>query len=162
MTARSTVDLSAYPDLVVIYLGMKARNLRGLATLLRFGPAIARAVEPKPDGLLHTDLNIVFSLIPLHLGFRQYWRDFASLEKWTRELPHMQWWKDFLKDDGGTSFWHETYFVRGGMEAIYLNLQGPFGFTGFAPVAPPKGGMFSARRRLRLEGDEPPAPVGES
>src|SRR5580658_1777314 len=115
MVSRRTVDLTSYPDLVVIYLGMKARTLGGIATLLRLGPAIARAVEPKPDGLLHTDLNIIFSLFPLHVAFRQYWRDFPSMEKWTRELPHQQWWKDFLKDSKGTGFWHETYFVRGGM-----------------------------------------------
>jgi hypothetical protein len=45
---------------------------------------------------------------------RQYRRDFASLERWTRELPHMQRWKDFLNDMGGTGFWHETYRMRGG------------------------------------------------
>jgi hypothetical protein len=29
------------------------------------------------------------------------------------------WWQRFLKDSGGTGFWHETYFRRGGMEAVY-------------------------------------------
>jgi hypothetical protein len=32
--------------------------------------------------------------------------------------PHRQWWQSFLKDSGGTGFWHETYFRRGGIEAI--------------------------------------------
>ena len=31
---RRTVDLSAYPDLVVIYLGMRVNTLTGLKTLL--------------------------------------------------------------------------------------------------------------------------------
>jgi hypothetical protein len=161
MVSRQTVDLASYPDLVVIYLGMQARTLRGVGTLLRFGPAIKRAADSQADGLLHTDLNIIFSLIPLHLGFRQYWRDFAALEKWTRELPHQQWWKDFLKDAGGTGFWHETYFVRGGMEAIYLDLPNAPGLGAFAPVSNAKGGMFSARRRLGLGGEGPEAPVAE-
>ncbi len=161
MTSRHTVDLSGYPDLVVIYLGMRANGWRGLGTLFRLGPQLQRAVEPKPEGLLHTDLNIIFSLFPLHVGFRQYWRDFAALEKWTRELPHQQWWKDFMRDSGGTGFWHETYFVRGGMEAIYLDLPQPPGLGAFAPVVTPKGGMFSARRRLRLEGEGPAPPVSE-
>jgi hypothetical protein len=161
MTSRATVDLSGYPDLVVIYLGLQVRALRGVATLLRLGPAVARAVGPKPDGLLHTDLNILFSLFPLHVGFRQYWRDFGALEKWTRELPHQQWWKDFLKDSGGTGFWHETYFVRGGMEAIYLDLSRAPGFGAFAPTYAAKGGMFSARRRLGVAGEGPAAPVKE-
>jgi hypothetical protein len=30
---RTTVDLSAYPDLVVIYPGMRVNSLRGLKTL---------------------------------------------------------------------------------------------------------------------------------
>jgi hypothetical protein len=34
---RRTVDLSAYPDLVVIYLGMRVRTLYGLKTLIGFG-----------------------------------------------------------------------------------------------------------------------------
>jgi len=161
MTERRTVDLSAYPDLVVIYLGMQAKSLRGMKTLISFGPKIQQSLTPTPDGLLHTDLNIVFSLFPLHIGFRQYWRDFPSLEKWTRELPHQQWWKDFLQDSQGTSFWHETYFMRGGMEAIYLDVPGRLGFTGFAPTTAPKGGMFSARRRLNLEGEGLAAPVKE-
>jgi hypothetical protein len=35
---RVSVDLTAYPDLVVIYLGMRVNSLRGLATLFGFGP----------------------------------------------------------------------------------------------------------------------------
>jgi hypothetical protein len=39
---RHTVDLSAYPDLVVIYLGLRVNTLRGLKTIL--GPG---AADPK-------------------------------------------------------------------------------------------------------------------
>jgi hypothetical protein len=35
---RQTVDLSSFPDLVVIYLGMRVNRLTGLKTLLGFGP----------------------------------------------------------------------------------------------------------------------------
>ena len=49
---RSTVDLSGYPDLVVIYLGMRVEKLRGLATLMKFGPKITASVEAKPDGIV--------------------------------------------------------------------------------------------------------------
>ena len=37
---RTTVDLTGYPDLVVIYLGMKVRSPRGVFTLLSLGPNI--------------------------------------------------------------------------------------------------------------------------
>jgi hypothetical protein len=49
---RQTVDLGNYPDLVVIYLGMRVNSLRGLRTLLALGPMIRQAVDLKPDGLL--------------------------------------------------------------------------------------------------------------
>ena len=44
-TRRNTVDLSAFPDLVVIYLGMRVRTLRGLRTLISFGPKISTAID---------------------------------------------------------------------------------------------------------------------
>lgn len=64
---RETVDLSAYPDLVVLYLGMRVNLLRGVATLLGFGPKIDSAARAKPDGLLGHE-RIIYSLLPLHIG----------------------------------------------------------------------------------------------
>lgn len=149
---RVTVDLSPYPNLVVIYLGMRVNSFRGLKTLARMGPRIQSAVDQKPDGLLLHE-NFIFSLLPVHLGMRQYWRDFAALEAWARSMPHQAWWQNFLRDSGGTGFWHETYFLRGGMEAIYDDLAEPLGFLRFAPTAPAKGPMFSARHRAGLGGE---------
>jgi hypothetical protein len=110
---RQTVDLSAYPDLVVIYLGMRVRRPRGLLRAFGLGPQIRKSWQGEPEGLLlHEDL--LWSLFPLHLGMRQYWRDLDSLERWTRSEPHRIWWQQFLRDSGGTGFWHEAYFMRGG------------------------------------------------
>ena len=143
---RQTVDLTAYPDLVVIYLGMRVRGPRGLLTLFGLGPQIQKSWKAKPDGLLlHEDL--VWSLVPVHLGMRQYWRDLDSLERWTRSEPHRRWWQDFLKDSGGTGFWHEAYFMRGGVDAIYDDMARPSGLARFAPAEPARGAMFSARHR---------------
>jgi Domain of unknown function (DUF4188) len=80
-TDRRTVDLSAFPDLVVIYLGMRVNKPRGLKTLLRFGPKIAKSVAEQPDGLLLHE-NMLFSVVPPHGDMRQYWQDFESLERW--------------------------------------------------------------------------------
>jgi hypothetical protein len=110
---RRTVNLSAYPDLVVIYLGMRVNRIAGIKTLLGFGPKISSSVAAQPDGLLRHE-TIIYSLFPMHVGMRQYWRDANSLLEWTRSDPHRQWWQSFLKDSGGTGFWHETYFRRGG------------------------------------------------
>ena len=155
--SRQTVDLSGFPDLVVIYLGMRVRSVRGMAKLARTGRQIRAGVAEGPDGLLLHE-SMVFSLVPPHAGMRQYWRDLDTLERWTRELPHQQWWKDFLGDSAGTGFWHETYFMRGGMEAIYDDMPKPIGLSAFAPPEKARGPMFSARTRLGL-GEPHVAPV---
>jgi len=154
---RQTVDLSAYPDLVVIYLGMRVNAWIGLKTLFGFGPKIKNAVDQKPDGLLLHE-NLIFSLFPLHLGMRQYWRDFDALEAWTRSAPHREWWRNFLRSSGGTGFWHEAYFMCGGMEAIYDDVPVGLGFAQFAPLVGARGPMFSARMRCHKSG-VPLAPV---
>jgi hypothetical protein len=53
--------------------------------------------------------------LPLHLGIRQYWRDFDALERWVRSEPHRTWWQELL---------------RGGVEAIFLDLDRPTGLLG--------------------------------
>ncbi len=155
---RQTVDLSGYPDLVVIYLGMRVNKLTGIKTLMGFGPKIARSAAAKPEGLLLHE-NLIWSLFPTHVGMRQYWRDFPTLERWSRSEPHRAWWKQFMRDTGGTGFWHEAYFAGGGFEAIYDNIPRPIGLGKFAPMKPAKGRMFSARGRAGMAGDpdlEPP------
>lgn len=146
---RQTVELAAFPDLVVIYLGMRVRNLRGVPKLLRTGRQIQAGVAERPDGLLRHE-NLLLSLAPPHLGMRQYWRDLEALERWTRDLPHKDWWHEFLRDSAGTGFWHETYFMRGGMEAVYDDISKPVGMMSFAPLVKARGPMFSARSRLGL------------
>src|SRR5438132_5576868 len=149
---RRSVDLSGFPDLVVIYLGMRVRTLGGIKMLLGLGPQIDKAGAGRPEGLLHFENNIIFSLFPLHLGMRWYWKDFASMERWARSEPHRIWWQNFLRDSGGTGFWHETYFMRGGMEAIYDDIPKPIGMMNFAQTKPARGPMFSARTRASRPG----------
>lgn len=158
---RQTVDLSAFPDLVVIYLGMRVRKLGGIKRLLGLGPQIMKAAAERPEGLLHYENNIIYSVFPLHVGMRWYWRDFECMEKWARSEAHRRWWQDFLRSSGGTGFWHETYFMRGGMEAIYDDVNLPrIGLQAFAPNFPAHGPMFSARARLRVPGEVPAQPPG--
>lgn len=152
---RETVDLSAYPDLVVIYLGMRVKSPRGLTRFLRLGKEIRDSVAARPDGLLLHE-QIIYGLT--HGGMRQYWRDLESLEAWTRELPHQDWWRDFLRDPHGTGFWHELYTLRGGMEAMYVDMPGPLGLGAFAAREPARGRLFGARGRLARDGAAP-APV---
>ena len=142
--ARISVDLSPYPDLVVIYLGMRVNALRGVATLFGIGRGLMEIQRQKPDGLLaHENMNYGLR----HVGMRQYWRDLESLEAFTRSEPHRAWWSQFIKNPAGTGFWHETYRIKGGMEAIYLHMP-PIGFASFAPPREPVGPFMSARARL--------------
>jgi Domain of unknown function (DUF4188) len=93
---------------------------------------------------------------------RQYWRDFDAMERWARSLPHKQWWQRFVRDSGGTGFWHETYLMRGGMEAIFDDLDRPLGLMRVAPLQPARGRRYAARTRAGLGGDTTVvAPVAE-
>ena len=145
MTARTSVDLSPWPGLVVIYLGMRVTRLRGVATLLGLGRGIDASVAHNPPGLLAHE-RLIFGLT--HIGMRQYWQDLETLEAFTRSEPHKTWWRDFLQDTRGTAIWHETYRMAGGMEAIYIDLPTPTGFTRFAPPKNPTGPHSAARGRL--------------
>jgi Monooxygenase af470-like len=156
---RRTVDLSDYPDLVVITLGMKAHGLRGLRTMRGLRREIARAVRERPDGLLHHD-NLIVSNWPVHRLMRQYWRDLDSMERWTRSMPHSAWWRRFIRDSGSTSFYHEVYVRGGGMEGAFANMDAPVGMMHFAPVVPAHGMMFGFRGRLGQPEGQPP-PVSE-
>jgi len=145
--SRQTVDLSAYPDLIVVYLGMRVNHLYGIRTFFSFGRQIAQSVVDEPDGLLLHE-PVRYSFFPMNMGMRQYWRDLPSLLDFARSEPHRQWWLDFLKDSGGTGFWHETYSVKGGMEAVYDDVPKPIGFGGFAGVRRARGPLFGSAARL--------------
>jgi Domain of unknown function (DUF4188) len=158
---RQTVDLTGYPDLVVVYLGMRVRRAKGMRTLFGLGPQIDRSWKARPDGLLRHE-NFVWSLLPPHVGMRQYWRDLESLEAWTRSEPHRKWWLDFMRDTGGTGFWHEAYFMRGGIDAIYDDIEPATGLAAFAPTQVARGQMFSSRRRAGQDGEVAAPVVGET
>jgi Domain of unknown function (DUF4188) len=75
---------------------MRVNALTGLRTLIGIGPQIERSHKAMPNGLLLHE-NFVISLFPPHVGMRQYWRDFASLEAWSRSDSHRTWWSDFRR-----------------------------------------------------------------
>src|ERR1700712_2516526 len=143
--SKVSVDLSGYPDLVVVYLGFRVSTLRGLVAMLGIGKGLAMIRRDKPDGLL-SDEPIIYSL--RHVGMRQYWRDFDSLETFTRSEPHKTWWAQFSRDPKGSGFWHEAYRKSGGMEAIYIGMPKPIGFASFAAARLPTGPFLSSRDRL--------------
>ena len=62
MPNRTTADLSSYPDLVVIDLGMRVNAPGGLATLVSFGSRIRKSVKAQPDGLLLHENPVVLAV----------------------------------------------------------------------------------------------------
>ena len=152
---RRTVNLSAYPDLVVIYLGMRVNRIAGIKTLLGFGPKISSSAAAQPDGLLRHE-TFIYSLFPMHVGMRQYWRDANSLLEWTRSDPHRPWWQSLLKDSGGTGFWSRNVFSAWGHRGCLRRRTGNIGLMAFAPVVPARGPMFGAAARAEKEFGEPP------
>lgn len=62
-------------------------------------------------------------------------------------------WRDFLRDSGGTGFWHELYSMRGGMEAVYDDMPAPVGMAGFAAL--------EARRRADVRSARTDGPRGD-
>ena len=152
---RITVDLSQFPDLVVIYLGMRAKTPRGLRTLLSFGPKIQASVTAAPDGpLLHEYL-----LYSLSLRTSACASTGATSTRWSagRTIPHAAWWRDFLPT-GRHRLLARDVLRRRAVESVFSTCR--LGTHRVAPNQPARGSLFSARRRLGLkeEGTEP-APV---
>ena len=143
-----SVDLSAYPDLTVVYLGFRVSTWRGIRAVLGIGRKLEALKRDKPDGLLAHE-TVIFGLN--QIGMRQYWRDFDTMIAFTRSEPHKGWWSSFSKDPGGAGFWHETYRRNGGMEAIYLHMPTPIGFASFAPEKAPVGAFKTSRGRIAAD-----------
>ena len=141
---RQTVDLSAYPDLVAIYLGMRVEDPDGPRPSSRC-PRRSSAVAEQPDGLL-LHRNAGYSAVPLHPGCAS--TGVISPRSRRGRYPAAQALvAEYLRDPGGTAFWHETYFSKGGIEAIYDDVEPGVGMAAFAPVRHATGPMLGARER---------------
>lgn len=143
---RQSVDLSDYPDLVMIMLGFQIRGWRGLIAMHRIRSGLNRIARERPEGLLAHE-GMMFGLS--HLGFRQYWRDLDALERFTRSEPHAAWWRRIRELSANAGFWHETYHAKGGVEALYVAMPQPVGLQHFAPERRPVGPFMSARARVQ-------------
>ena len=143
-STRVSPDLSPYPDLVVVYLGFRARGLRGIRRMMGLGAGFRSIKNNPPDGLLRNEA-VLWGW--MHVGMRQYWRDLSSLEAFTRSAPHSGWWREFARGAGGTGFWHETYRRTGGIEGIYIDMP-PLGLGAFTEARVPAGDFKTARQRL--------------
>jgi hypothetical protein len=79
--SRRTVDLSAYPDLVVVYLGMRVKALAGTGPFYVLARKLRMRAPRNPTVCCIASRTSSTASFPVHLGMRWYWRDFA---RWRR------------------------------------------------------------------------------
>jgi Domain of unknown function (DUF4188) len=137
--------------------GRDRERTHGVKTLFGFGPKIEGSVADRPDGLLLHE-NIFYSLFPLHFGMRQYWRDFESLERFTRAEPHREWWKQFCETLVGLVFGTNFILHEAVLKRSTSISSDPLAFFVLPKRYLRKGCVFSARERLHRDGaaDTPP------
>ena len=147
MRNRMTVDLTDYPDVVVLYLGIKVNKLRGTGRVVKMRAQLNEMVKHPPDGMMAHE-SFWWSFFPLHVGFRQFWRDPDSLDRYAHTSEHRDWWSKFLGDGAAlTSAWHEAYFSGGGRDLLYTDMNNEVGWARFAPTLVARGQSYSSRGR---------------
>ena len=108
---------------------------------------------------LHEDL--IFSLLPPHLGMRQYWRDFDAMERWARSLPHKQWWQRFVRDTAGTGSGTRPTSCAAAWRPSTTTSTGRSASCGWRPCSRPEAGAtrhgpapaWEERQRTCYQGD---------
>ena len=59
---------------------------------------------------------------------------------------------EYLRDRSGPSFWHETYFRRGGIETMFrVDTGETIRYSRVAPTVRAEGPMFAARPRAEAD-----------
>ena len=121
-------------------------------------PADRKSVEAKPDGLLLHE-NLLFSLFPPHAGMRQYWRDFESLERWTRSEPHREWWQRFLRDSAAPASGTRPTSCAAASRPSTTMSSARSGSRASLPRYRPAARCLGAPHAQPATRPEPPAPV---
>jgi hypothetical protein len=159
---RRTVDLSGYPNLVVIYSGMRVNTLTGLKTLLGFGPQISKSVEAPPRWITAAREFVVVVTPPHTWGCANIGGTLNLLN-----LGHAP----NLTGHGGRSFCETLEALVSGTKptsgagawkrsmTTWLKTSA---FFALPRCTQPQGRMFSARSRARQPGEpSTPVPVSE-
>src|SRR4051812_20436059 len=111
--------------LCLVRFGLIARRWSGRGLVKRLMAQVemsaSRAIA-EGAGLLRSE---TFAMGNNHRGVIQYWRDFAALETWSRQTPHVAWWRaavERMRRRGDIGVYHEAFQVpRVGIESIYLD-----------------------------------------
>ena len=117
-TGATIAHLWEHPNLCVAIFGVQFHTPEGeqkygmSGITEQMGPALEAA---RDVGFLHQEM-----LMGEGSGILlQYWRSYDELDRWARQLPHMEWWGWLLENAGDDlSFYHEIYQVKTA-EAIF-------------------------------------------
>ena len=147
---RFTADIEG--DFVVFLIGMrfnKAWKVNKWWPVATAMPKMLKVLDQHPElGCLGYQQWIGRTTLLV-----QYWRDFASLDRFARDkdLPHLEPWRRFnraVRDSGDVGIWHETFRVHAGeYEAIYGNMP-VFGLAAAAGHVPASAKANTAAARI--------------
>ncbi len=148
---------------VVFLIGMRINQLwrvrRWLPVLIAMPKMIIELRKNPSLGMLSAPRTYLSGRVILVV---QYWRDFESLEKYSRDadLTHLPAWRAFnrsVRDNGTVGVWHETYRVSvDSYETVYANMP-VFGLAGASQsVAARTIGQTAATRMKLRERDVAP------
>ena len=142
-------------ELALARIGLIARRWSARGAVRSLAKAAERAAtEAKVAGagLLHAER---FAAGTGHVVLLQYWRDYESMEAWTRRPPHSEWWRsavDRMRRKGDLGVYHESFLVpRANVESIYLDSP-PVGLMAFGDLDDANGPRTAARDRLGRRG----------
>jgi hypothetical protein len=118
--ARTTVDRDAYLDLVIVYLGMRVRATRGLRTVLGVRPQIGRSWREEPDGCCCTKTSCGGSF--RHMPACDSTGVISTASNAGRAQSPTGAGGRRSGNTAGTGSWHEAYFARSGIDAMYVDM----------------------------------------
>lgn len=130
---------------------MRGHKLGGLWTVISLRAQVHKALDAKPNGLLFHE-SFAFSLLPLHIGLRQYFGGTLSpLIDGLARFPTGNGGKVLLRTRVEPGSGMRRIWYGGRAEGIHNPMREPFGFLQFAPAVSPERKMSLARGRLDLD-----------
>lgn len=157
---RYTAELGPDQSYVVFLIGMRVNSfwrLNKWVPIAKTMPKMLKALSSDPSlGMLHCES--FFRLCPLTTCLVSYWKDFESLERFSKLAgspdSHLAVWGRFMKQvgsDGTVGIWHETYQIHPkNSESVYANMP-EFGMAKAFSHVKVNPNTQSARQRIHKE-----------
>ena len=146
VTQAYIADLCEHPKMCLAFFGVQYRSQKGKRLYEESGihQEIVSTMETASTKGLLLNRPLMTPEGPLLM---QYWCSYEKLERWSRQLPHTQWWSWLIENEAkGVGFYHEIYQVKTA-EAIYEGGTQPVGPALFCSLHPVKSGEGKSQER---------------